>query len=181
MNKLFRSAMLVCMVMLSSALQAQDISGEFVLDVRQDPGAGDCIWNGDIDFVQSGGNPGTFTGAATLALVSGSGCTGFSGVVTGNINGSTLDIGVGISGLGTATFSGTVVNPDRLEGSWSGLGVSGTWSADRVPVVLPPSPPPVDAVNPTAVPALPLPGLVLLTLLVAGLGVRFSTHFKRKR
>lgn len=140
---------------------AQDITGDYALTVSQDPGADDCVWEGNLNLVQSGGNPGTFTGAASVAIVSGPGpCSGFSGSVTGSITGSTLTIGVGISGLGTATFTGAVVGPDDLSGTWSGLGLTGTWSAARLPAS-------------HAVPAAPLWALAGMSLLLLLFGRRF--------
>lgn len=181
MRTLIRYSLLIFAALLSSSLQAQDITGDYILDIRQDPGAADCIWDGDLNIVQTGGNPGSFSGTADVTLVSGA-CIGFSGVLTGTINGSALTIGVGLSGLGTATFSGSVVNADRIAGTWAGLGLTGTWAADRVPVVAPPTPTPNDnAPDPTAVPALPIGGLILLSLLIAGIGARFGGKLKGKR
>ena len=109
---------------------AQDISGNYTLDVQQDPGASDCVWRGSLTLVQSGGNPGSFTGDASVTVVSGP-CLDFSGSVSGSINGSNLTIGVGVSGVGTATFTGMVTGPDNIAGTWSGLGLTGTWAAAR--------------------------------------------------
>lgn len=162
MKILLQSLLITFSVFSSAGVFAQDISGDYILDIRQDPGFDDCIWEGDLNIVQTGGNPGTFTGAATVTVVSGP-CFDFSGTISGTINGSALDIGIGISGLGSATFVGSVVGPNDISGTWSGLGVTGVWSGTRLTVA------PV-----TAIPTLPVPALAILALLMAGIALPFS-------
>ncbi len=151
------AAFTLCLVAVPAL--SQDITGVYDLTVAQDPGADDCIWEGSLNLVQSGGNPGSFTGSAAVTLVSGGGlCTDFAGTVSGSISGSTLTIGVGVSGLGTATFTGSVIGPEDIAGSWSGLGLTGTWSASRA--------------SASAIPATPAWALAGLTLLIAWFGRR---------
>ena len=161
MKGIIRQLLIVCTFLGSASLYAQDVTGDYTLNVSQDPGASDCVWEGDLSLIQSGGNPGTFTGSASLSPVSGP-CPGFSGTVSGTINGSALEIGVAVGGLGNATFSGTVVGPNDLAGTWSGLGFTGIWSAVR------------DVVrnNATEVPTLTQWSLLLLVALVVGFALR---------
>tara|TARA_R110001592_G_scaffold357416_1_gene660564 strand:+ start:124248 stop:124760 length:513 start_codon:yes stop_codon:yes gene_type:complete len=166
MKKVFSSILFLCALFSSATLYAQEVTGSYTLSISQNPGASDCVWAGDLDLIQSGGNPGTFTGTAAVTIVSGP-CPGFSGEVSGTISGSALEIGVAVSGLGNATFSGTVTGPNDLEGTWSGLGITGIWSAVRVASV-------PDSV--TAIPTLPQWALLLLIALIAGFALRYSSR-----
>lgn len=139
----------------------QDITGNYALTVTQDPGADDCIWQGNLNMIQNGGNPGMFSGSAAVTLVSGGGfCTDFSGSVTGNINGNALTIGVGIGGGATVTFTGMVTGPADIDGTWAGLGVTGTWAATLAPATA------------SSIPATPFWALAGLSLMVLWLGRR---------
>ena len=170
MTLLVRYVLLLSALLFSATALSQDISGNYTLDVVQNPGAQDCVWSGNLNLAQSGGNPGSFSGSANVNIVSGP-CPNIGGAVSGTINGTTLSIGVAVSGLGNATFTGNVVGGGNLSGTWSGLGVTGTWLA--LPIVAPP-PAPVA----TAVPVLPLWGLLLLPLFIVGLAARMG--FKRR-
>ena len=163
MIKALSSLVFLWAIFSSSAPYAQDVSGIYTLSVSQNPGADDCVWAGDLELVQSSGNPGPFSGTASLSPVSGP-CPGFSGGITGTINGSALTIGVGVSGLGTATFSGSVTGPGSLGGTWSGLGLTGIWSA-----VLAATP-----MGAAAIPTLPQWALLLLIALIVGFAFRYS-------
>lgn len=166
MKKVFGSILFLCTLFSSATLYAQEVTGSYTLSISQNPGANDCEWAGDLDLIQSGGNPGTFTGTAAVTVVSGP-CVDFSGEVSGTISGSALEIGVAVSGLGNATFSGTVTGPNNLEGTWSGLGITGIWSAVRVAGV---------PEGVTAVPTLPQWTLLLLIALIAGFTLRYSNR-----
>lgn len=171
MNQLFKSALLLTALLFSTAALSQDISGDYTLDVIQDPGFQDCVWSGNLALTQTGGNPGSFSGSASVSIVSGP-CPDIAGSVSGTINGSALSIGVAVGGLGNATFTGSVAGPGSLSGTWSGLGVTGTWSAAEVAA-------PVPAPNATAVPVLPLWGLLLLPLILVGLVAKLGFRHSR--
>ena len=159
MKGIIRGAVLLFAIFSSTALFAQDISGDYSLSASGNPGA--CVWSGELSLTQSGGNPGTFVGTASANVVSGP-CISFSGSVSGNINGSTLDFGVGVGGGGTVAFDGTVTG-GNLSGTWSGFNAAGTWSASPVAGPAPG--------GPSAIPTLSAYGLVLTILgllLVAG-------------
>lgn len=144
----------------STALFAQDISGDYSLSASGNPGA--CVWSGELSLTQSGGNPGTFVGTASANVVSGP-CISFSGSVSGNINGSTLDFGVGVGGGGSVAFDGTVTG-GNLSGTWSGFNAAGTWSASPVAAPTPtPTPTPTPGGS-TPVPTMSTYALVLTTL-----------------
>lgn len=145
---------------------AQDLTGFYRLDAVQDAGQNDCVWSGTLQLTQSGGNPGTFVGSGSALLAVGSApCADFTGTATGNINGSTLDFGIGVGGLGTVVFNGSVAGDGSLSGSWAGFATfTGTWSAT-----------PVDS---TPVPVLPWPMLSVLLAVIGGIGalrIRRST------
>ena len=78
MKKVFSSILFLCALFSSATLYAQEVTGSYTLSISQNPGASDCVWAGDLDLIQSGGNPGTFTGTAAVTIVSGP-CPGFSG------------------------------------------------------------------------------------------------------
>ena len=163
MKGILRGAALLFAIFSSTALFAQDISGNYSLSASGNPGA--CVWSGQLSLTQSGGNPGTFVGTASADVVSGS-CISFSGSVSGNINGSTLDFGVGVGGGGTVAFDGTVTG-GNLSGNWSGFNAAGTWSA--LPVA---GPAPGGSI---AIPTMSVYGLVLTMLgllLLAGRRLR---------
>jgi hypothetical protein len=163
MKGIIHGAVLLFAIFLSTALFAQDISGNYSLSASGNPGA--CVWSGQLSLTQSGGNPGTFVGTASANVVSGP-CISFSGSVSGNISGSTLDFGVGVGGGGSVAFDGTVTGGD-LSGNWSGFGAAGTWSASPVA-----GPAPGGS---TAIPTMSAYGLVLTMLgllLLAGRRLR---------
>ena len=163
MKGIIHGAVLLFAIFSSTALFAQDISGNYSLSASGNPGA--CVWSGQLSLTQSGGNPGTFVGTATADVVSGP-CISFSGSVSGNINGSTLDFGVGVGGGGSVAFDGSVTG-GNLSGNWSGFNAAGTWSASPVAGPAPG--------GPTAIPTLSAYGLVLTILgllLVAGRRLR---------
>ena len=57
--------MAVLALLFSASTLGQDISGNYRLDVQQDPGASDCVWSGALQMTQTGGNPGTFNGTGS--------------------------------------------------------------------------------------------------------------------
>jgi len=155
MKVFVRSAALLFAIFSSSALFAQDITGDYNLSASENPGGSNCTWSGTLSLTQPGGtNPGSFTGTGTANVVSGA-CLNFSGSVSGNISGSTLDFGVGVGGGGSIAFDGSVA-AGELSGSWSGLGLAGTWTASPV-VVAAPS-------RATVVPTMSIYGLMLTAL-----------------
>tara|TARA_R110001592_G_scaffold363398_1_gene687914 strand:- start:1840 stop:2367 length:528 start_codon:yes stop_codon:yes gene_type:complete len=158
MKRIIQGAALLFAVLLSTTLYAQDISGDYTLTANESPGGDNCAWSGELTLTQSGGNPGTFAGTGTANVVSGP-CLNFSGSLSGNIDGSTLDFGVAVGGGGSVDFDGSLSGAN-LSGNWSGLGLAGTWSA--IPVVVPPPPPPPVAT--TAIPTMPIYALIFTTL-----------------
>ena len=167
MKSLIRSAVLLFAIFLSSALFAQDITGEYNLSASENPGGSNCTWAGQLTLTQSGGNPGTFVGTATANVVSGP-CLNFSGSVSGNVDGSTLDFGVGVGGGGSISFGGSVV-AGNLSGNWTGLGQTGIWSASPVAAPAPG--------GSTVIPTMSTYGLILTILgllLVAARRLRAS-------
>ncbi|MEO0436858.1 MAG: hypothetical protein AAF098_08115 [Pseudomonadota bacterium] len=166
-SRFYPLSLLLTLLWFTSLAHGQDISGTYNLTVAQDPGADDCTWAGSLTLVQSGGNPGTFSGVGDVEVTAGP-CFDFNGAITGNISGTSLTIGVGTGGLGSVDFTGSVTGSGMIGGVWNGLGLSGTWSATEVASV--PAEP---------VPALPAALLALLSLLTAGFAMRFG--FRRSR
>lgn len=132
--------LLLLALLAPGVLHAQDVTGAYRLTVIQDPGFDDCVWVGDLTLDQSSGNPGPFTGAASLAVQSGP-CVPFTGTSTGSITGPTMTFGIGTGPLGTVVFNGAVTGSGDLAGAWTGLGLTGTWSASRVATNVPVMPP----------------------------------------
>lgn len=152
--------LLAVLSLFSATTYAQDVTGNYDLTVEQDPGADDCVWSGNLNLVQSGGNPGMFTGSASVTVVSGGiTCAPFSGNVTGTINGMVLTIGVGVGALGTVTFNGNVMG-NNVGGAWSGLGVTGTWNG-------------VAAAASNAIPTAPIWALALMAGLLVLIGRKY--------
>ena len=168
MTNLIRGLVIAFSVLASPLTLAQDISGNYTLDISQDPGADDCVWEGDLTLNQTGGNPGSFSGSAAVTVVSGP-CFPFSGTVTGTINGTVLDIGVGVSGLGTAVFTGNVTGSGDLSGTWAGLGLTGVWSAAREE----------EREGLAAVPTMTTWSLLALMLLMVGVALRHRSRFNQ--
>lgn len=162
MPRLGRALVGVFVFLFATGSWAQDVTGRYRLDASQDPGFGDCVWTGTLELVQTGGNPGSFSGPGAVTLVTGVGCVDFSGTANGTITGATLDFGIGAGALGTVVFNGSLAMDGVITGAWAGLGVTGTWSAT-----------PVSA---TAVPVLPLPALILL---LAAIGVTGAVRAMR--
>ncbi len=163
MRQVYRGVLLLGALLFSAAALSQDISGNYTLNVSQNPGAQDCVWSGDLALNQSGGNPGSFSGTADVSVTNGP-CPDIDGAISGTINGTALSIGVAVGGLGNATFTGSVTGPGALSGTWSGLGITGTWSATAAA-----APAPSEA---SPVPVMPAWALLLLAVLVCGLAAR---------
>ncbi len=165
MKGIMHGVVLLFAIFSSTALFAQDISGDYSLSASGNPGA--CVWSGELSLTQSGGNPGTFVGTASANVVSGP-CISFSGSVSGNINGSTLDFGVGVGGGGSVAFDGTVTG-GNLSGTWSGFNAAGTWSAS--PVAAPTPTPPTPTPTPTPGGSTPVPTMSTYALVLTTLGL----------
>lgn len=168
MYKLSKPLLGIVLLFLATASWAQDVTGRYRLDAAQDMGFDDCVWTGSLEWTQTGGNPGSFTGPGSATLISGGGfCSDFSGAANGTITGSTLDFGIAAGPLGTVVFNGTLAMDGSVSGAWAGLGVTGTWSAT-----------PVSA---TAVPTLPIPVLILLAGAMGGIGASRISSVSRTR
>lgn len=114
----------------SHAVPTIDINGTYQLTVVDT--FDNCTATGTLTVTQSGAS---FTGLATLTVISAVGCppSSGSGSVTGTLSGNTIDLGFASGTFGTDTFTGTVSNDGNfLSGTWNSTGDPfGTWSASR--------------------------------------------------
>ncbi|MFK7831624.1 MAG: IPTL-CTERM sorting domain-containing protein [Congregibacter sp.] len=166
MSKVICAIVFIVTAFSSAASFSQDVTGSYRLEVI-DTGPTACVWRGTTELVQSGGNPGTLGGSVNANQISGdSGCfSSFSGTITGTVNGSAITLGGASGALGSVSFVGTIAGAS-ISGTWTGPGgLEGTYSMTATA---------------TAVPALPIWGLAILSMLLAAFAVRFDRSAGRE-
>ena len=118
---------LLCVAAAPGVALVIDVNGNYQLTVIDT--FANCTGTGPMTLNQSGAS---FTGVASLTLVSGVGCpSSLSGSITGTLSGNTISFAPTV---GSSSFTGTVSNDGNfMSGTWgSNSNAHGTWSAIRV-------------------------------------------------
>lgn len=76
----------IIVLLFAAGSWAQDVTGQYRLNVNQDPGFDDCVWAGTLQLKQTGGNPGSFTGPGEVSVCDVNSCSALAR--TGPVNGS---------------------------------------------------------------------------------------------
>lgn len=120
---------MLCVAAAPGIALAIDVTGTYQLSIVDT--IDNCMFTGSAALNQSGAS---FTGFASLTLVSGGCPSSLSGSVTGTLSGNMITFGLASGGFGTVNFTGTVSDDGNfMSGTWNtGDDAEGTWSAIRV-------------------------------------------------